>query len=91
MENQYKQLTQIERYQIEALCKLNQSAREISKELRRSNKTISSELGCCISYCAKEANEKAQSLRKNANNAVKYKGFIETLMIASSNMFSHFC
>ena len=71
MENQYKQLTQIERYQIEALCKLDHSARYIAKKLKRSNKTISFELRRCTPYCAKEAHEKAQNLRKNTNKAFK--------------------
>ena len=54
MGNQRKQLTLKERYQIEAFCKLNFSARKMAKELGPSNKTISNEfIGSCIKeYCA---------------------------------------
>jgi transposase, IS30 family len=44
MESHYKQLTQVERYQIQALHGLGESARSISNTLKRSNKTISREL-----------------------------------------------
>ncbi|MBD1578093.1 helix-turn-helix domain-containing protein, partial [Vibrio sp. S11_S32] len=47
MGKQYKQLTLVERYQIEALVQLEFSARQIGKELKRGNKSISSELGRC--------------------------------------------
>ena len=44
MGTQYRQLTLVERYQIEALSDMNFSAREMAQRLDRSNKTISDEL-----------------------------------------------
>ena len=44
MTTSYKQVAQPERYQIEALCKLDYSARSVALQLGRSNKTISNEL-----------------------------------------------
>ena len=65
MNNQYKQLTLKERYQIEALSKLGYSARHIAKELKRSNKTISNELSRHPSsdYCAEQADQHAKEKR----------------------------
>ena len=57
MENQYKQLTLGERYQIETFCKPSISSRNIAKDLKRSNKTISNERRNCTPYCAKTAHE----------------------------------
>jgi len=44
MGTQYRQLTLVERYQIEAFSDMDFSAREMAKRLDRSNKTISDEL-----------------------------------------------
>lgn len=71
MKNQYKQLTQVERYQIEALCKRNYSARYIAKELKRSNKTISTELARCLPYSAERANEMSKNIRDSAKKRTK--------------------
>jgi IS30 family transposase len=57
MNNQYKQLTLKERYQIEGLNELRFSARTITTKMERSNKTIARELRRCLAskYCAKAA------------------------------------
>jgi len=64
----YNQLTLDERYQIQALSKLDFSARKIARRLHRSNKTISKELHRCPlgSYCAKTAHRNADVKKRNA-------------------------
>ncbi|GAA0228615.1 Helix-turn-helix domain-containing protein [Marinomonas primoryensis] len=59
MNNQYKQLTLKERYQIEGLNELGFSARTIATKMERSNKTIARELRRCLTskYCAKVAHD----------------------------------
>ncbi len=73
MGNQYSQLTLDERYQIQALNKLNHSARKIAIEISRSNKTVSQELNRCApnKYCAKIAHHDASQQRKHAIKAHK--------------------
>ncbi len=73
MGNQYSQLTLDERYQIQALNKLNHSARKIAIEISRSNKTVSQELNRCApnKYCAKIAHHDANQQRKHAIKAHK--------------------
>ena len=62
MNNQYRQLTQAERYHIGALCKLGFTARRIANEMQRGNKTISNELKRCPNgqYCADTAHGHAE-------------------------------
>ena len=73
MGNQHKQLTLKERYQIEAFCKLDFSARKMAKELGRSNKTISNEFnGFCVNlYCAETAHQQMQIRRSQAAKYTK--------------------
>ena len=73
MSSKYNQLTQDERYQIQALHGLFQSARAIGKVLHRSNKTISRELRRLKSgaYHAKQAQEDAHYKRHHAKKANK--------------------
>jgi len=73
MNNQYKQLTQKERYQIQALKELGLSARCIAKKLQRSNKTIARELRRCLNseYCAQTAHDHASTIRKQAHKLTK--------------------
>tara|TARA_B110000208_G_C11713627_1_gene410246 strand:- start:880 stop:1152 length:273 start_codon:yes stop_codon:yes gene_type:complete len=68
MNNQYRQLTQAERYQIGVLCKLGFTARRIANEMQRGNKTISNELKRCPNgqYCADTAHGHAEQIRKHA-------------------------
>jgi IS30 family transposase len=68
MTRTYHQLTQTERYQIQALKALNLSARTIAKTLQRSNKTITTELKRCepSPYCAKTAQAHAEQKRTKA-------------------------
>jgi len=68
MNNQYRQLTQIERYQIDALCKLGLTARRIANKMQRGNKTISNELKRCPDgqCCADTAQGHAEQTRKRA-------------------------
>lgn len=75
MNNQYKQLTQKERYQIHALKELGFSARKIAKTLQRSNKTISRELGFAgiKPYCAEEADNLAYQKRTHTKKHIKCK------------------
>ena len=73
MTTSYKQLTQPERYQIEALCKLDYSARSVALQLGRSNKTISNELSRFegLIYCAQTAHQQSaqrSSTAKKTNN-----------------------
>lgn len=73
MGKQYKQLTLVERYQIEALVQLDFSARQIAKELKRGNKAISSELHRCPQglYTAKTAHTHALNKRSCAAKFMK--------------------
>ena len=73
MNNQYKQLTQKERYQIQALKELGLSGRCIAKKLQRSNKTVSRELNSSgvKSYCAEMADNLATQKRKQAKKFTK--------------------
>jgi IS30 family transposase len=73
MNNQYRQLTQAERYQIGALCKLGFTARRIANEMQRGNKTISNELKRCPNgqYCADTAHGHAEQIRKHARKHTK--------------------
>jgi IS30 family transposase len=65
----YNQLTLDERYQIQALSKLDFSAREVGRRLDRSNKTVSTELRRCPSgaYCAKTAHQNADINKRTAS------------------------
>ncbi|QUX94567.1 IS30 family transposase, partial [Marinomonas sp. CT5] len=65
MNNQYKQLTLKERYQIEGLKELGFSARTIANKLKRSNKTIARELRRCLDnkYSAEVAHTHATTTR----------------------------
>jgi IS30 family transposase len=73
MKNQYKQLTLIDRYQIEALYNLDFSARYIAKKLGRSNKSISNELNRYKgnSYCAEIAHQQSTERRSTAKKSSK--------------------
>ena len=73
MNNQYKQLTLKERYQIEGLNELGFSARTIATKMGRSNKTIARELGRCpnTEYCAKTAQTHATTIRTQARKFTK--------------------
>jgi IS30 family transposase len=73
MGNSFRQLTLMQRYQIEAFKELNFSARMISKKLKCSNKTISNELKRCAlgKYCAEKADNNAIKKRKSAPKAHK--------------------
>ena len=71
MENQYKQLTLGERYQIEGFCKLNLSARKIALKLGRSNRTISNEFARCMPYSADIAQRQALQTRSSAAKSSK--------------------
>lgn len=78
MENQYKQLTLEERYQIQAYIKLDFSARKISQLLERSNKSISRELSRCqrLKYNAQSAhldsiNKRKRAAKRSKHGAVK--------------------
>lgn len=73
MNNQYKQLTLCERYQIEGLKKLGFSARKIADEMARSNKTIARELKRCSKndYSAEAAHAKATTIRSEARKLTK--------------------
>ena len=66
MGKQYKQLTLVERYQIEALVQLEFSARQIGKELKRGNKSISSELERCPQGRYKAITAHANALSKRS-------------------------
>jgi IS30 family transposase len=65
----YNQLTLDERYQIQALSKLDFSAREVARRLDRSNKTVSKELRRCSpgAYCAKTAHRNADVKKRTAS------------------------
>jgi len=86
MNNQYKQLTQKERYQIQALKELGLSARCIAKKLQRSNKTISRELNSTgrKAYCAETADNLAIQKRTHAKKYTKcteaLKNLVENLL-----------
>jgi IS30 family transposase len=69
----YKQLTQPERYQIEALCKLDYSARSIAIQLERSNKTISNESRPFEGrvYCAQAAHHQSVKRSSTAIKTIK--------------------
>jgi IS30 family transposase len=73
MNNQYKQLTLKERYQIEGLNELGFSARTIATKMERSNKTIARELRRCFTskYCAKAAHAHASTIRMQARKFTK--------------------
>lgn len=73
MTKTYCQLTQAERYQIQALNELNFSARAMAKKLNRSNKTISQELKRCgdTRYCAHAAQNHAEQRRASAPKFTK--------------------
>ena len=73
MNNQYKQLTLKERYQIEGLNELGFSARSIATKMKRSNKTIARELKRCLNseYCAKTAHNHASTIKKQARKLTK--------------------
>jgi IS30 family transposase len=73
MNNQYKQLTLKERYQIEGLNELGFSARTIATKMERSNKTITRELRRCLTnkYCAKAAHANASTIRRQARKFTK--------------------
>jgi IS30 family transposase len=68
MNNQYKQLTLNERYQIQGLNELGFSARAIAIKMKRSNKTIARELRRCPNskYCAEEAHTHVSMIRTQA-------------------------
>jgi transposase, IS30 family len=82
MNNQYKQLTQKERYQIQTLKELGFSARKIAKTLQRSNKTISRELGFAGAkpYCAEEAESLACQKRTQAKKQTKCSQIMKDLI-----------
>ena len=73
MNNQYKQLTLKERYQIEALIELGFSARAIAIQLERSNKTVARELRRCPNrkYSAEIAHTHANMIRVQARKFTK--------------------
>ena len=78
MKNQYKQLTLEDRYQIQALNKLDLSARKISLLLGCSNKSISRELSRCqgAGYNAESAhldsiNKRKKAIKSSKHGAVK--------------------
>ena len=73
MNNQYKQLTLNERYQIEGLNELGFSARTIATKMNRSNKTIARELRRCPNseYCAKTAHTHSTTIRTQARKFTK--------------------
>jgi IS30 family transposase len=73
MNNQYKQLTLKERYQIEGLNVLKVSARTIVTKMERSNKTIARELRRYLTskYCAKAAHAHASTVRVQARKIRK--------------------
>ena len=73
MNNQYKQLTLNERYQIQGLNELGFSARAIAIKMKRSNKTIARELKRCTNshYCAEEAHTHASMIRTQAHKLTK--------------------
>lgn len=73
MNNQYKQLTLKERYQIEGLNELGFSARAIATKMERSNKTIARELRRCLNseYCATAAHDHASTIRAQASKLTK--------------------
>jgi len=73
MNNQYKQLTLNERYQIQGLNELGFSARAIAINMKRSNKTIARELRRCPNkkYCAEEAHTHASMTRTQAHKFTK--------------------
>lgn len=68
MRKRYKQLTLSERYQIQAMFQLKYSARKISAEINRSNKSISAELNRFKdnTYNAEKAHELALKKRTTA-------------------------
>jgi len=73
MKSLYKQLTQVERYQIQALQGLGHSARSIGRQLKRSNKTVSRELNRLKghAYCAAQAHTQVESQRRAAEKSCK--------------------
>ena len=73
MNNQYKQLTLKERYQIEGLNELGFSARVIATKMERSNKTIARELRRCLNskYCAETAHTHVTMIRTQARKFTK--------------------
>jgi IS30 family transposase len=79
MNNQYRQLTQAERYQIGALCKLGFTARRMANEMQRGNKTISNELKRCPNgqYCADTAHGHAEKIRKHARKHTKCSDMVQ--------------
>ncbi|NRD74917.1 helix-turn-helix domain-containing protein [Shewanella sp. VB17] len=88
MGNQPKQLILKERYQIEAFCKLNFSARKMVKELGRSNKTISNEFigSCKKAYSAETAEQQMQIRRSEAAKYTKcsasLKNHVRSLLVS---------
>ena len=72
MEKKYKQLTLVERCQIDAFSKHNHSARYRAKELKRANKTISMELARCTPYRAERVHENALKRRCFAEKRIKH-------------------
>ena len=72
MEKKYKQLTLVERCQIETFSKHNHSARYRAKELKRANKTLSMELARCTPYRAERAHENALKRRCFAEKRIKH-------------------
>ena len=79
MNNQYRQLTQAERYQIGALCKLGFTARRIANKMQRGNKTISNELKRCPDgqYCADVAHRHAEQTRQGARKHTKCSAIVQ--------------
>ena len=73
MEDKYKQLTLAERTKIEALYEVGFSARGIAKQLGRSNKSISNELGCYggKEYNAQIAQTQSETRRSKAKKHTK--------------------
>ena len=68
----YTQLTQADRYQIQALHELQFSARAIAQNLNRSNKSISREFKRCpVRYCAEIAHRLSQQKRQDASKYTK--------------------
>jgi IS30 family transposase len=83
MNNQYRQLTQAERYQIGALCKLGFTARRMANEMQRGNKTISNELKRCPNgqYCADTAHGHAEQIRKHTKCSNMVQKRVESLLL----------
>ena len=82
MANRYKQLTLVERYQIQALRKLGKSAQHIATELKRGKTTILRDLKRCPAkhYCADKAHHNALNARYNAAKFTKRSAKVLTIV-----------